>query len=358
MKKLLFAAYDMNVGGIETALITLLNYFADKKYKITLVLEKKQGTFLNDLDKRIDVITYTPCECKNVIIRKMRNLLKKIEFTIKYKNKYDFAASFATYSKSSSFVARTASKNNALWGHADYLELFKNNENSVKEFFNSIQYNKFKKIIFVSKAGMDNFIKIFPEMKEKVNYCNNLIDYNKIEQMSNEEIEYKRNVYTFVNVGRHDEIQKRLTRIIEAAKMLDKDKMQFKILLIGEGKDTNTYKKMVKDYNLKEKIEFVGLKKNPYPYIKASDSVILTSDYEGYPVVYTEALILNKPILTTDVSAAEEAIKDKYGIIVPKDAKALYEAMKSFIINGYIIKQKFNAEEYNNKTIKKLEELF
>ncbi len=30
MKKLLFAAYDMSVGGIETALLTLLNYLADK----------------------------------------------------------------------------------------------------------------------------------------------------------------------------------------------------------------------------------------------------------------------------------------------------------------------------------------
>lgn len=45
MKKLLFAAYDMNIGGIETSLLTLLNYLADKQYDITLVLEKKQGKF-------------------------------------------------------------------------------------------------------------------------------------------------------------------------------------------------------------------------------------------------------------------------------------------------------------------------
>ena len=46
MKKILFSAYSMDVGGIETALITLLKNIKDK-YKITLVLEKKEGIFLN-----------------------------------------------------------------------------------------------------------------------------------------------------------------------------------------------------------------------------------------------------------------------------------------------------------------------
>ena len=43
MKKLLFSAYSLDVGGIETALVTLLNELAKKQYEITLVLEKKTG---------------------------------------------------------------------------------------------------------------------------------------------------------------------------------------------------------------------------------------------------------------------------------------------------------------------------
>ena len=53
MKKLLFSAYSLDVGGIETALVTLLNELAKKQYEITLVLEKKQGIFLEDIDKKI-----------------------------------------------------------------------------------------------------------------------------------------------------------------------------------------------------------------------------------------------------------------------------------------------------------------
>ena len=41
MKKILFAAYSLDLGGIETALVTLINYLAKKKYYITLLLEKK-----------------------------------------------------------------------------------------------------------------------------------------------------------------------------------------------------------------------------------------------------------------------------------------------------------------------------
>ena len=62
MKKILFAAHDLGLGGIETALVALINYLADVKqengykYEITLVLEKKQGIFLKNLNSRIKII--------------------------------------------------------------------------------------------------------------------------------------------------------------------------------------------------------------------------------------------------------------------------------------------------------------
>ena len=56
MKKILFTAYDLNVGGIEKALVTLLNKLND--YDITLVLEHKEGIFLNLIPKNIKVIEY------------------------------------------------------------------------------------------------------------------------------------------------------------------------------------------------------------------------------------------------------------------------------------------------------------
>ena len=135
MKKLLFAAYSLDIGGIEKSLVTLSNYLQEKEYEVTIVLEKKQGTFLKELNKNIKVIEYKPDESKNILKRKIKNLWNRLKFIVKYKNKFDFSASFATYSISSSFISRTASKNTCLWGHADYLTLFDNCETEMKEFF-------------------------------------------------------------------------------------------------------------------------------------------------------------------------------------------------------------------------------
>ncbi len=358
MKKLLFAAYSLDLGGIEKALITLVNFLEKKDYDITLVLERKQGIFLDSLNKKINVIEYTPNESKNIIKRKLLNLIKRIKFILKYKNKFNFSASFATYSNMSSFVARTASKNNCLWAHADYLTLFDNNIEKMKNFFNEKKVQNFKKIVFVSKEGADSFIKVYPELKEKVNVCNNLIDSENILNLSKEEIDSRKDneKVTFINVGRHDEKQKRLTRIIEASKKLKSENKKFKVLLIGDGQDNKFYKELVKKENLESTILFLGKKQNPYPYFKISDCVLLTSDYEGYPVVFLESFVLGKPIITTKVSDYEE-VEQGYGMIVEKNAEDVYEKMKQFIEQGFTITKKFDGNKYNEDIYSKLQQI-
>ena len=358
MKKLLFSAYDLNVGGIETSLLTLLNTLAKKDYDITLLLEKKQGTFLTELNDKIHIIEYNPCTNKIVLIRKTVNLMKRIGFILKYKNKFDFSAAYATYSQVASFTAKIASSNNALWGHADYLALFHGDTQKVRNFFNKLHVQEFKHIIFVSNAGAKSFISIFPEEKEKVLFCNNLVNDEKIRMLAEENIEETKQTYTFVNIGRHDEQQKKLTRIIEATKRLKDEQYDFQVWFIGSGQDTNYYKELVKQYKIEDYIKFYGAKKNPYPYMKLADSVILSSDYEGYPVVFLEAFILKKPIITTDVSDAKEDVQNQFGKVVEKDIDAICQEMKEFIKTGYDIKNKFDPSRYNQEIIQKLEKLF
>lgn len=355
-KKILFSAYTLDVGGIETALVSLLNNLIHR-YDITLVLEKKQGVFLERLDSKIQIVEYNPNQNKNPLIRKSINLMKRIKFIAKYKNKYDFAASFATYSKMGSFCARMASKNNALWGHLDYTKLFEN-KNEMIEFFKFIKYNKFLHIIFVSEEGANSFKESFPDVKNKVIACNNLIDYNKIIKMAEQKINInKENITTFLNVGRHEEKQKRLSRIIEASKKLKNDNLQFRVLLVGDGPDTEKYKKTVQKYKLEENIIFYGRKNNPYPYFNIADCIILSSEYEGYPVVFVEALTLNKPIITTDVSDAKMDIDGKFGIVTDKNVNSIYEAMKKVIKKEIFIEQTFNPQIFNKEIIDEIDKL-
>ena len=357
MKKIIFAAYSMDVGGIEKALVTITNYLCEKGYKITIVLEKKQGVFLKEINPQINIIEYNPSESENILKRKIINLFKRLKFIVKYKNKFDFSASFATYSLVSSFVSRVASKNNYLWGHADYLTLFNKDKQKVKEFFEERSYSKFKKIVFVSNEGKESFIDVFPEMKEKTMVCNNIIDAEKIIKMSEEKIDTNKDKeITFLNVGRHEEIQKKLTRLIEASKLLKDDGYDFKVLLVGDGPDNDLYRKKVKENNLEENILFLGKKENPYPYFKISDCVILTSEYEGYPVVFLESFILNKPLITTKVSDYKE-VEEGRGLTTTKDVKDIYEKMKYFIENGFQITKEFDSKKYNEEIYNKIENL-
>ena len=356
-KKILLSSWTLKVGGIETALVNLVNEMA-KKYKITLALEEKTGEFLEKIDKNIKIIEYKPSKIKNTFIRKCANLIKRILFIVKYKNRFDFAVSFATYSRPGSFMARTASKNNVLWVHTNYMVLYKNNINEVKDFFNKVNYDKFKNIVCISEDSKNAFLKVFPEQKNKVIVINNLVDYKTILEKANEKIELKKeNIPTFLSVCRHEERAKKLIRLIEATQLLKQENLKFRVLFVGEGENTEDYKQLVEDNELQDYIIFCGMQKNPYPYFKIADCIILTSEYEGYPVIYTEAKVLGKPIITTNVSDSLIDIKDKYGIVVNKDVYSIKNAMETFIKNGYTIHEKFNPEEFNKNIIGKIEKL-
>ena len=355
MKEILFSAYSLDVGGIETALITLLKNIKND-YKITLCLEKKEGIFLNEIPENIKIITYKPNNMKNIAIRKICNYIKQQCFKIKYKNKFDFSACYATYSYSASFVARMASSNNALWVHNDYMSFYENDIEKYKKFFEKTKAREFKKIIFVSEHDKNIFIDNFQELKEKCIYCNNLINYKKIEQKATEpcdDFKQKSNIVTFINLGRHDEKQKKLSRIINAVKRLNKEGYIFRVVFVGDGPDSQMYKKQAREI---KNIEFLGKKTNPYPYLKKSDCLLMSSDFEGYPVVFIESMILGKTIITTDVSDSEKDIKNKFGIVVEKSETGVYNGMKQYLEKGYNM-EKFNAEEFNKKIIEKLKQI-
>ena len=82
----------------------------------------------------------------------------------------------------------------------------------------------------------------------------------------------------------------------------------------------------------------------------------MSSDFEGYPVVFIESMILGKPIITTNVSDSKKDIKDKFGIVVERSTKGVYEGMKKYLDNGFNM-EKFNPEEFNKNIIEKLKQI-
>lgn len=257
-----------------------------------------------------------------------------------------------------SFIARNASKNSILWVHSSYLDFFDNDEKKYEDFFKSLNSNKFRKIVFVSNKSKNEFIKSFPGLDLKTSVCNNFINYDEILEKSKEKIEdkiFEKDIPCFINISRHDEKAKRISRIINSSKSLRKEGYKFKVIFLGDGKDHKKYLNESKD--LKDLI-FLGEVKNPYPYLKKADYLLCSSYYEGYPVTFLEAEVLKVPIITTDVSDSKQDIDKKYGIVVKNSEEGVYLGMKNAIQNfekdKNIKYDNFDYERFNKENLVKI----
>ncbi len=355
-KNILIAAYNLNYGGIETSLMNLLKNINIDKYNVTLALEKKEGVFLNEVPKEIKIKEYKVNTSSNIFLRKVFNLTKRIKWLLLNYKRYDASISYATYSKPCSFLARTSSKNKILFVHSNYYMAYDKDINKIKEFFDGIKINEYNHVVFVSNESKKDLCKIYKDIESRSVTINNLVDYNKIIKLSKEKINIDKNYNkVFLFVGRLDETSKRLTLLLDIAKKCKKDKVSAEFWIVGDGKDETMYKEIVRKEKLNN-VTFFGAKKNPYPYMKACDYLILTSRYEGFPVVYNEAIILDKPIITTiDVSDDYVSIPNRFGYVV--DENNIYEKVKSLSEKKEKLKEKVDYDVLNKKRMKLIEDL-
>ena len=121
---------------------------------------------------------------------------------------------------------------------------------------------------------------------------------------------------------------------IEACKKLEEDGYKITWYVIGEGEERGNLEKMIEENDLKGKFILLGIKENPYPYIREANIYVQPSRFEGKSIAIDEAKILHKPIVITNFSTAKDQIKNKEnGIIVEMDPNAISEGIKKLIDN-------------------------
>ena len=79
-------------------------------------------------------------------------------------------------------------------------------------------------------------------------------------------------------------------------------------------------------------MQLLGFQENPYPYIKAADLVVCSSRYEGLSTVITEALILGKPVVTSNCTGMRELLgESQFGLITEDSVQGIYLGMKQML---------------------------
>ena len=358
MKKLIFFANNLKIGGIETSIVNLLNYIDYNKYDVTLVLEEKEGVLLNDINSNVHIKEYKLSKSSIVLLRKMFNFIKRFVWTVFNRNKYDFSCCYATYSLMGAKLAKLASKNSSIYIHGDYTKIYKDSKELIN-FFASRKINGFRTVFFVSNESKDNLIKYYPSIKDKSVVINNFINYKKIIDLANENVElFKNHDILFVFIGRLEEKSKKVSRLLQLINILKND-YSIELWIIGDGQDRNSYKTYIDNNKLNDNIKILGSKKNPYPYMKQADYIILTSDYEGFPVIYLESIVLNKKIITTiDVSDESIIINNNYGYIISKDINLMKNEVEDILKHDSLVYKQINFDELNKDKMKKLEKIF
>ena len=347
-EKMIIYMPKLSFGGMEKALVNLINYAKlNNKYDLTLYLVYKGDmNYIDLLPSNINLVIACPSKF-NLLGKILAGIKLLFRYLYHIFKKYDIAISYSYQHAILCSLTRCASKNNIVYIHSNITQ--GTNEKELKKRLKKCKYNKFNKIICVSENAKDSLCKLI-NRNERVYVINNMIDGDNIIEKSKEKIDdfvFDSNKVYFINVCRQSEEPKKLSRIIEVTNKLNKDGYKFEVILIGDGEDHNSYLNEIKKLNIKN-IHMLGKRSNPYKYLVNSSALVLSSVREGYPVVFIEAMVLNIPIITTDVSDAKKDIEDKFGIVVTNDDNSIYYGMKDFLDNGFTIKNKFDYLKFND----------
>ena len=374
----------MNVGGVEKALLSLLNDMDRQEYKITVLLLKNSGGFLKDIPTDVEVKILDQYEEIETVVnnpplleikrlcreRKVATALKLFIGYVWYKvggsmlfyyrmafskvpqltEEYDVAISFTSIISYLTYFVKYKVKSpiKVGWIHFDVKKL----NMDKKTVFNL--HKDMQKIYIVSKESYENFITVFPELKDKCEVKYNIVSKKYISQMAKEEItdasfDCKYNGVKIITLGRLSK-EKGQDIIPKVALRLKQAGIDFKWYLIGEGNLRNELEKDINEKNLVENVILLGMKTNPYPYLAKSDIYVQTSIHEGFCISLAEAKVMDLPILTTEFAGAKEQICDqKTGSIVKRNVEELYNELLKFILNE--TKKKYYAYYMNLEEI-------
>ncbi|WP_447411262.1 glycosyltransferase [Clostridium perfringens] len=396
MRKVLISSFDMEVGGVERSLVSMLNNFDYENNKVDLMLYSHTGDFMNLLTDKVNLLDevkdYSAFRKGIIQVLKEGNILlglsrlvakynskiahkkKKsnnesvvqmqlmwkyaLPFLPKLEKEYDVAIS---YLWPHYFIAdKVKASKKIAWIHTDYSTIETNVNMDLK------MWNKFDYIIAVSEECKNAFLKKYPFLHNKIKVMENITSPEFIKNMSQEKVAdniAKDNSFKVVSVARLS-YAKGIDNAVRALKILhDRGFKNIKWYVIGYGGDEDLIRELIKENNLENKFILLGKRINPYPYIKESDIYVQPSRYEGKAVTVAEARILRKPTLITNYPTAKSQLTENIdGIIcdlsIEGIANGIEKLYKNIDLRNELINNCSNIDYSNNSELENLYELF
>ena len=371
MMKILFKSGSTMMGGLEKVQIEYINFLLEQeKYQIKIVIENDNGKD-NALEKYINSnVTYLKnynyiLEIKNLRENRRKSLWSRIKYNlaITKEKKYadnKFLQIYKEYkpdividfdSSLTKIIDKLNSSKNLVWIHSS-IKNWKKKKSKIDRFVDRI--SKYSKIICICKEMKEDLINLKNELKNKVDFLYNPIDFDRIKKLSNEDFSEEdkkllKNKF-LLSIARLDCVPKDFETLFKAYEIAKKDGYDGKLYIIGDGPDKDKVEKL-KEANLyKEDVLLLGRKENPYNWLKKADKLILSSRYEGFAIVLLEGLCLGKNVIASDCKTGpNEILANNRGL--------LFKVGDYSTLAKYIISEKnkeeleFSLEEFERNRI-------
>ena len=363
MIKILFHIDTLGGGGAEKVLCNLVNHMDQTKFDITV-----QTLFPEDPTRYlVDGIHYKYIYPSD---NQFNRNLYRIEaalglvYALHMKNDYDIEIAYLEFGPTKVMASSTNKKAKKIaWVHCDFDVAIKDKEEFVKKA--AKLYQQFDKIACVSEKCKESFASMFGNDPEVV-VIHNVIDDNEILGKAEQclpSIAEKRH-FTMCAVGRLS-APKNYLRLLSTVNRLREEGYDFDLWMVGDGEQKNLLKEYISKHKMNSYAKLMGFNMNPYPFMKAADILVCSSNYEGFSTFVAEGLILGKPIITTDCSGMHELLgNSEYGMIVPNYDEAFYDGMKDMLsmdeeqLKCYADKSKARGKMFSTEYLTKNTERF
>jgi CDP-glycerol glycerophosphotransferase len=93
---------------------------------------------------------------------------------------------------------------------------------------------------------------------------------------------------------------------------------------------------------------------NPYAIMAESHCFVLSSDYEGQPMVILEARVLGLPVVTTAFASVGDSVPPGAGLVVPQTVKGVAQGMRQFLA-GKVPSATLDAHAYNRAAMEQFD---
>lgn len=358
-KKILIIMLSLKTGGAKRSCVAFLRTLPKDKYDVDLMLLSCEGVLLKQVPAWVNIIpaphTYACLDHRLkdwrfyirhsplLWIKKALRIWKAKRHSDSSMNfvqrlyqqwrsnlpvlekEYDVAIGYLEGLCNYIVSEKVCANRKILWVHNNYDDL------GYFPAFDAEYFAKADVIATMSPGACVCLQRNFPDLSDHIWFIENITDAETVRNMSIQHIPEKGLIrfdgLRIVSCGRLVS-QKAYERAIEAASLLQKRRIPFKWVIVGDGPEKKKLKHLKKRMGVNESLSLLGMRENPYPYMKWADMLVVTSNYEGRSMVIDEAKILGIPVVTTNYATAVDAVEhEQTGLICEMSPEAIANAI-------------------------------